>query len=118
VVEDNELNTLMVKRFLSNWGIQFEHASNGLKALECIAQSDFDLILMDLEMPEMNGYEAAKAIRHLTDSHKANIPIIALSASAMIDIQKKIFDIGFNDFVLKPFKPQELKAKIAKYLVK
>jgi CheY-like chemotaxis protein len=73
---------------------------------------------MDLEMPEMNGYDAAKAIRNLNDKVKAAIPIIALSASAMLNVQQRIFGIGMNDFVLKPFKPQELKMKLAKYLVK
>lgn len=118
IVEDNELNTLIVKRFLTNWGIDFDHASNGREALECLVCNDFDLILMDLEMPEMNGYDAAKAIRNLNDKVKAAIPIIALSASAMLNVQQRIFGIGMNDFVLKPFKPQELKMKLAKYLVK
>lgn len=118
IVEDNELNTFIVKRFLTNWGIDFEHASNGREALSCLAQNDFDLILMDLEMPEMNGYEAAKAIRKLHNKAKASIPIIALSASALLNVQQRIFGIGMNDFVLKPFKPQELKSKLAKYLLK
>lgn len=118
IVEDNELNTLIVERFLTNWGIEVDHASNGREALECLAGNDFDLILMDLEMPVMNGYEAATAIRNLDNRVKASIPIIALSASAMLDVQQRIFGIGINDFVLKPFKPQELKQKLAKYLVK
>mgnify|MGYP000138546001 CR=1 FL=1 len=118
IVEDNELNTLIVKRFLTNWGIEVDHANNGREALEHLAENDFDLILMDLEMPEMNGYEAAKAIRKLDNKTKASIPIIALSASALLDVQQRIFGIGMNDFVLKPFKPQELKSKLAKYLLK
>jgi PAS domain S-box-containing protein len=118
LVEDNELNTLIAKRFLSNWGINFEHANNGVEALELLKSEQFDLILMDLEMPEMDGYEATKAIRKLRDKGKANIPIIALSASALSDVQKKIFGIGMNDFVLKPFKPNQLKSKLAQYLIK
>lgn len=118
IVEDNEMNTLIVKRFLTNWGVGFEHAANGKEALESVIKDSFDLILMDLEMPEMNGYEAAIAIRALADEKKSAIPIIALSASAMLDVQSKIFGIGMNDFLLKPFKPLELKAKIARYLNK
>ena len=118
IVEDNELNTLIVERFLTNWGIEVDHAKNGREALERLAENDFDLILMDLEMPEMDGYEAAQAIRKLANKAKASIPIIALSASALLDVQQRIFGIGMNDFVLKPFKPQELKQKLAKYLDK
>ena len=69
-------------------------------------------------MPEMNGYEAAKAIRKLDDSTKKAVPIIALSASAMQDVKRKIFSLGMNDFVLKPFNPADLKQKILKYIVK
>ncbi len=118
VVEDNELNTLIVRRFLSSWGINHEHAENGLVALEMVRSTNFDLILMDLEMPEMNGYEAAMAIRSLDCPVKNSIPIIALSASAMRDVKRKIFSIGMNDFVLKPFNPADLKQKIVKYLLK
>ncbi|HOZ14617.1 MAG TPA: PAS domain S-box protein [Tenuifilaceae bacterium] len=118
IVEDNDLNTLIVQRFLSNWGINHEHAENGLVALEMVQKTDYDLVLMDLEMPEMNGYEAAKAIRKLDDSTKKAVPIIALSASAMQDVKRKIFSLGMNDFVLKPFNPADLKQKILKYIVK
>ncbi|MGE0078254.1 MAG: PAS domain S-box protein [Bacteroidales bacterium] len=118
IVEDNDLNTLIVQRFLSNWGIEHEHAGNGVIALEMIKQFDFDLVLMDLEMPEMNGYDAAKAIRKLDDSSKKAVPIIALSASAMRDVKRKIFSIGMNDFVLKPFNPADLKQKIIKYIIR
>lgn len=118
IVEDNDLNTLIVQRFLTNWGITHEHAENGLVALKLVKKQKFDLVLMDLEMPEMNGYEAAKAIRQLDDSSVNTVPIIALSASAMQDVQHKIFNIGMNDFVLKPFNPNDLKQKILKYLVK
>lgn len=118
IVEDNDLNTLIVQRFLSNWGINHEHAENGLVALEMIGKNNYDLVLMDLEMPEMNGYDAAKAIRKLSDSTKCSIPIIALSASAMRDVKRKIFSIGMNDFILKPFNPSDLKLKILKYIVK
>ncbi len=118
IVEDNELNTLVLKRFLDNWGISYEHAENGRIALDFVKNQNFDAVLMDLEMPEMNGYEAATAIRNLPNRQKAAIPIIALSASALLDVQSKIFGIGMNDFVLKPFKPQILKSKLAKYLSK
>ncbi|HRX31405.1 MAG: PAS domain S-box protein [Bacteroidales bacterium] len=116
IVEDNELNTLIAERFLGNWGVKHDHAENGKVALEMVSKESYNLILMDLEMPEMNGYEAAKAIRGNSSKHINSIPIVALSASAMLDVQRKIFDLGMNDFILKPFKPDELKRKVFKYL--
>lgn len=117
IVEDNELNNLIVERFLSKWGYQHQNAENGKLALEKVENNNFNLILMDLEMPVMNGYEAAKAIRKL-NGIKSKIPILALSASAMQDVQKKIFNLGMNGFVLKPFNPSDLKKKIEETLEK
>lgn len=116
VVEDNEINSMIVLKFLNSWGLQSELAENGELALELVKNETFDLILMDLEMPVMNGYEAASQIRKLKDPVKNSIPIIALSASAMLDVQNKIFSIGMNEFVLKPFNPSNLKRKIANIL--
>ncbi len=116
VVEDNEINSYIAIKFLKKWGMETHLAENGELALEALNQSDFDIILMDLEMPVMNGYEATRAIRNLPHPTKSKIPIIALTASAMLDVQKKIFSLGMNDFVLKPFNPNNLKGKIAKLL--
>jgi PAS domain S-box-containing protein len=113
VVEDNEINSMIALKFLKNWGFLAELAEDGMEAIEKVKKEDFDLILMDLEMPVMSGYEAAVQIRKLTDPRKNRIPIIALTASAMLDIQTRIFNIGMNGFILKPFNPQELKKKIA-----
>lgn len=118
VVEDNELNTLIVQRFLTGWGINNHHAANGVVALEMAKNNRYDLVLMDLEMPEMNGYEATKALRRLKGKTNNSVPIIALSASAMLDVKRKIFSIGMNDFILKPFKPADLKKKVLFYLSK
>jgi len=95
-----------------------DHAENGQIALDLHSKSTYDLILMDLEMPVMDGYVATEKIRGLTDSKRRKTPIVALTASAMQDVQKKLFDIGMNDYVLKPFNPLELKDKIWKYLEK
>ena len=113
VVEDNEINSMIALKFLKNWGFVTELAEDGMVAIEKIKKEEFDLILMDLEMPVMSGYEAAVQIRKLDDPRKNKIPIIALTASAMLDIQTRIFNIGMNGFILKPFNPQELKKKIA-----
>lgn len=116
IVEDNELNNLIAEKFLTKWGYQHHSAENGEIALQKIKQHKYDLILMDLEMPVMNGYEATTAIRKLK-SKNGKIPIVALSASAMQDVQKKIFDAGMNGFILKPFNPADLKMKIEEVLI-
>lgn len=115
IVEDNELNNLIVERFLTKWGFQHDNAENGKLALEKVKQAHYDLILLDLEMPVMNGYETTTAIRKL-DGEKSKTPILALSASAMQDVQEKIFNLGMNGFVLKPFNPIELRRKIEEIL--
>lgn len=116
VVEDNEINSYIAQKFLQNWGFETKLAENGAIAVEMIESEDFDLILMDLEMPIMTGYQAAETIRKLPNPNKNSIPIVALTASAMLDVQTKIFDIGMNGFILKPFKPINLKSKIFELL--
>lgn len=112
LVEDNAMNVLVAKRFLDKWELPFEHAENGKVATDFVSQKDYDLILMDLQMPEMDGYEATQQIR----ASGKQIPIIALTASAMQETQEKILDVGMSDFVTKPFNPNELYQKIRKYL--
>jgi hypothetical protein len=113
LVEDNEINRKVATKFLNKWGIQPDYAHNGVQAIEKINEKQYDLILMDLQMPEMDGYEAARIIRET--KARESIPIIALTASAMHDVAQKIFDAGMNDFITKPFHPDDLYQKIAKY---
>jgi len=118
VVEDNEINKMIAEKFLAKWGFEVDHAENGQVAVEKHQNENYDLILMDLEMPVMSGYEATIAIREMSDTTKRTIPIIALTASAMLDIQKKIHKLGMNDFILKPFVPNELRKKLYIHLEK
>lgn len=118
IVEDNEINKIIAEKFLTKWGFEVDHAENGQVAIEKHQNGNFDLILMDLEMPVMSGYEATLAIREMSDAKKRSIPIIALTASAMLDIQKKIYSLGMNDFILKPFVPNELRKKLYIHLEK
>jgi signal transduction histidine kinase/CheY-like chemotaxis protein/HPt (histidine-containing phosphotransfer) domain-containing protein len=113
LVEDNEINRKVATKFLNKWGIEPDCAHNGVQAVEKIKEKAYDLILMDLQMPEMDGYEATRVIRET--KAQEGIPIIALTASAMHDVAQKIFDAGMNDFVMKPFHPDDLYQKIAKY---
>jgi signal transduction histidine kinase/CheY-like chemotaxis protein len=112
VAEDNMVNTMLMKKFFSKWQVQSSFAENGERAVEMMQYGNFDIVLMDLQMPVLNGFEAAIEIRKMADTQKANIPIIALTASALTDIREKVFHSGMNDYVSKPFKPEELKQKI------
>ncbi|MVN91032.1 ATP-binding protein [Mucilaginibacter aquatilis] len=112
VAEDNVVNTMLMKKFFSKWQVQSSFAENGERAVEMMQYGNFDIVLMDLQMPVMNGFEAATEIRKLPDGVKSSVPIIALTASALTDIREKVFSAGMNDYVSKPFKPDELKEKI------
>jgi two-component system, sensor histidine kinase len=112
IAEDNPVNVMLMKKLLSKWNITPFIAENGERAVEFVQYGNFDIILMDLQMPVMNGFDAAIEIRKMADPKKANIPIIALTASALFDIKERVYDSGMNDYVSKPFKPDELYEKI------
>ncbi|RDC64920.1 PAS domain S-box protein [Adhaeribacter pallidiroseus] len=116
LVEDNEINQFIALQFLEKWGIRTDCALNGQEAVEMVQQQTYDVILMDLQMPVMDGFEATQRIRAL-DGKNATVPIIALTASAMLDVQNKALQLGMNEYVSKPFNPNELYLKIAKYTV-
>lgn len=111
VVEDNEINASILINFLQKWGIQIKEASNGIQALELFKYHKFDMVLMDLEMPEMDGYSAIKIIRE-TDR---TTPVLAFTATLLENMDALISDTGFNDYILKPYRPAELKKKILQY---
>jgi len=113
LVEDNEFNSIIASTFLHNWHATVELAWNGKEALDKALANDFDIVLMDLHMPIMNGYEAAREIV----LHKPNLPIVALTASAMLSIKDKAFEYGMIDYITKPFNPTELYEKIKKNAV-
>jgi CheY-like chemotaxis protein len=114
IVEDNPVNVYVLNQFLQRLNVQTEVAEDGKKALELIEKFNPDLILMDIHMPEMDGYETTRNIR----MRKINIPIIAVTASNSInDSEKeKALIAGMNDMLLKPFQPDELHRLLAKYL--
>lgn len=112
IAEDNVVNVMLMKKLLSKWNIIPTIAENGERAVQLVQYGNFDIILMDLQMPIMNGFDAAVEIRKLPDTKKSNTPIIALTASALFDIRERVFSSGMNDYVSKPFKPEELLEKI------
>src|SRR6202021_2442147 len=97
VAEDNPVNVMLMKKLLSKWNIVPSIAENGERAIELVLYGNFDIILMDLQMPVMNGFDATIEIRKMRDPKKANIPIIALTASALFDIKEKVYESGMND---------------------
>ncbi|MCB4807728.1 response regulator [Tamlana sp. 62-3] len=117
ITEDNKMNVLILKRFFKKWEVIFEVANNGKEALAYFSKPDFDfdVVLMDLQMPVLNGYETTKAIRNLSDRVKATIPIVALTAFAQSDIKTKTKAYKMNDFVGKPFAPEKLYNVLYKY---
>lgn len=112
IAEDNPVNVLLMKKLLSRWNIIPVIAENGERAIEILQYGNFDIVLMDLQMPVMNGFDAAIEIRKLPDPKKAGVPIIALTAAALYDIKQQVLNAGMNDYVSKPFKPEELMEKI------
>jgi PAS domain S-box-containing protein len=118
LVEDNRVNQIVASNFLKKWGIEVDYANHGKEAVDMIQNKSYQLVLMDLQMPEMDGYEATKRIRAMDhDPYFKTVPIIALTASAMADIRGKVADFGMNDFLSKPFRPEELQAVIGKYVL-
>ncbi|AMR31942.1 hypothetical protein A0256_11160 [Mucilaginibacter sp. PAMC 26640] len=112
IAEDNQVNVMLMKKLFSKWQIVPTIAENGERAVEIMQYGNFDIILMDLQMPVMNGFDAAIEIRKMPDPAKSRVPIIALTASALFDIKNQVTDAGMNDYVAKPFKPDELMEKI------
>lgn len=116
LVEDNEINVIVARKFMQNWGLHIDCAGNGTEAVEKVIDNHYDLVLMDLEMPKMDGYEATKVIRSIGDDKFKQLPIIALTASLLTEINKQILEAGIDDYVAKPFSPTELHSKIRQYL--
>jgi signal transduction histidine kinase/ligand-binding sensor domain-containing protein/CheY-like chemotaxis protein len=113
LVEDNSINRLIVSKFLSKWGVALEFAENGVIAVEMATISQYDLILMDLQMPEMDGFEATRNIRNIGSHWSSNVPILALTAAAMVEVKEQVINAGMNDYIAKPFNSEELFTKIA-----
>ncbi len=116
LAEDNKINQLVAKKILAKWKVSIDVAENGIEAVDMHKKNDYDIILMDIHMPEMDGYEATEVIRKLNDQAKREIPIIALTASAFSSVAKKTTLVGMNDHVGKPFKPEELFQKMMFHL--
>ena len=116
LAEDNEINQIVASKILKKWELDVTIANDGLEALELVQNGEFDLVLMDINMPNMDGYEATREIRKLADPYMNSIPVIALTASAFSCVEEAVIQAGMNDHVGKPFKPEELFQRILKAL--
>lgn len=111
VAEDNPVNMIITTRFLEKWGIIITQAKDGKEALELFSKQRFDLLLVDLEMPETDGFGVVDAVRKTN----SRVPVIAFTAAVFSDMKEKLHQHGFDGFLQKPFKPEDLHQKIMKY---
>ena len=108
LVEDNKINQVLAQRLLQKWGHEVHVANNGKEAVEASANQDFDLILMDVQMPEMDGIQATRGIRQREETTGKHVPIFAMTAYAMESDKEKCLAAGMDGYVSKPINTQEL----------
>ena len=112
VAEDNSVNRMVIEKILKKWNILPTIVDDGLRAVQSVEHGDFDVVLMDIHMPIMDGYEATAGIRKLKDLTKASISIIALTASVNDKVNRNVMDAKMDDYLAKPFNPDHLFAKL------
>jgi len=117
VVEDNPVNQQVASAMLKSLGLQVTLASNGQEAVELVEKQEFDVVLMDCQMPVMDGFQATAAIRRLPLGRGERLPIVAVTANAMPGDEQNCLDAGMNDFLPKPFKLLQLQALLGRWLV-
>ncbi len=113
VAEDNPVNSMLAEWFLEKEGHHVKVVENGLEAVQAVKMATYDLVLMDIQMPEMDGPAAARTIRGLKGAI-SEIPMIALTANAMAGDREEYLAAGMNDYLAKPFDPRQLMAVIAR----
>jgi signal transduction histidine kinase/CheY-like chemotaxis protein len=118
IAEDNLINQKVLSKMLEKYGAVADFANNGIEAVELFNINDYDLVLMDMQMPEMDGYEATIIICRSEKYKVRHTPVVAFSANAYDEDRKKAADAGMDDFLSKPIKPDELDGIVAKYSIK
>ncbi len=114
LADDNEINQQVTKEFLEKAGLIVTIANNGKEVIEKVAQAEFDLVLMDVQMPKMGGFEATGCIRR--SPRFSNLPIVAITAQAMIGDREKCIEAGMDDYITKPIDINELFSALAKWI--
>ncbi|MBQ0070936.1 MAG: response regulator, partial [Spirochaetales bacterium] len=121
LAEDNDINAIVAEEILRSVGFQVERATDGVVAVDMLENADseyYDLILMDIQMPNMDGYQATRLIRTLPDMRKANLPILALTANAFAVDRQNALDAGMNGHIAKPIELVDMTEKIIAALKK
>lgn len=118
LVEDNKVNQFLAQKLLGKMGFKVEIANNGKEALAMLNSQKYDLILMDVQMPEMNGYELTQMIRSTLPDPVNRIPVIALTAYASVQEKEKALLLGMTDYITKPYSPHELLAAVMRHVSK
>ena len=118
LVEDNPINQMVASKMLEKFGLKPELANNGVEALDKLQQQDFDLVLMDCQMPEMDGFEATKEVRrqNLTTADGSPLPIVAMTANVMSGDRERCLEVGMDDYIGKPVKRDKLEEVLRKWL--
>ncbi|MDI9366411.1 MAG: PAS domain S-box protein [Flavobacterium sp.] len=116
IADDDEVSQYVLKKLIEQWGCVVAIVKNGKEAVEALKRDNFDMIFMDIQMPEMDGFEATKAIRTLRNKKKADIPIIAVTSNALKDILLKYIRSGVNEYILKPYNETTVLETIIKFL--
>lgn len=116
LTDDNEVNLRVAAQFMKKWGLEVTYAKSGPETLDRLAETMYDMVLLDLQMPGMSGYETTRRIRALPGQAFQRVPVIAITADVMPEVKERIIAAGMNDYIFKPFNPHELYGKIACYL--
>jgi len=115
VVDDSPINVLVAKEFLEQWGVEVDVADNGYSAITHLSDHQADLVLMDLQMPGMSGYDTTREIRKLAGTNR-HVPVIAMSADVLSASEEDIRGCGMDDHLVKPFHPEELRERICRLI--
>ena len=115
IAEDNALNQKLLLRLLEGWNIQADFVDNGEDALAYLQRRICDVVLMDVHMPRLDGCEATRRLRRQTDNPNNAVPVIALTAAALMEEKKRAFEAGMTEFITKPFVPEQLLMLLQKY---
>jgi CheY-like chemotaxis protein len=116
IAEDNVINQTIAVKMLEKMGFRADAVANGKEVITALNSIPYDLVLMDCQMPEMDGYEATAEIRKSAMVSVSKIPVVAMTANAMTDDAKKCLDAGMSDYVSKPISRQDLEKVILKWL--
>jgi CheY-like chemotaxis protein len=116
VADDQEMNLALMEKILTRWQCRFDKAPDGVTAYELFVSNNYDMVLLDLQMPRMTGLEVVKRIREHKDPAKAQVPVLALTADTTMPGNQVFINAGFNDYLLKPFREKDIYNVILRHI--